>query len=204
MIDCQKTFELYCLANRLKDVVRTGWKRWAVERERVESIAEHVYGSIMLAVAIISNSDIKNLDVQKVVTMLALHETEEILIGDLTYMDKEYKNKRQMGEEAVAKIFAGCDNSESFLKLIAEYNQNQTNEAKFAHMCDHMEGILQAYLYKDNFNYKKMDASLLKDEFVKTQWKNGERRAEKLFLKHDKHEFTAEFKQLIDWLESKE
>ena len=51
-----------------------------MERERVESIAEHVYGSIMLAVAIISNSDIKNLDVQKVVTMLALHETEKDLL----------------------------------------------------------------------------------------------------------------------------
>ena len=43
--------DFYVLCNKLKNVVRTGWKDWHVNRERVESIAEHVYGVQMLAVS---------------------------------------------------------------------------------------------------------------------------------------------------------
>ena len=45
-----KVLECYALCNSLKKVVRTGWKDWHVNRERVESIAEHVYGVQMLAI----------------------------------------------------------------------------------------------------------------------------------------------------------
>ena len=31
--------------------IRTGWKDWNVKRERIESVAEHVYGVQMLAIA---------------------------------------------------------------------------------------------------------------------------------------------------------
>ena len=42
----------YVLCNKLKDVVRTGWKDWNVKRERKESVAEHIYSTQMLAIAI--------------------------------------------------------------------------------------------------------------------------------------------------------
>ena len=41
--------ELYNLCITLKDKVRTGWIDWNVKRERVESVAEHIYGTLMLA-----------------------------------------------------------------------------------------------------------------------------------------------------------
>ena len=41
----------YVTCNKLKDVVRTGWKDWGVKRFRIESIAEHIYGVQMLAIA---------------------------------------------------------------------------------------------------------------------------------------------------------
>ena len=44
----------YVLCNKLKDVVRTGWKDWNVKRERIESVAEHVFGVQMLAIAMYS------------------------------------------------------------------------------------------------------------------------------------------------------
>lgn len=47
----QKVLNYYILCNKLKDIVRTGWKDWNVQRERIESIAEHVYGVQMLAIA---------------------------------------------------------------------------------------------------------------------------------------------------------
>lgn len=44
----------YVLCNKLKDVIRTGWKDWNVKRERVESVAEHVFGTQSLAIAMCS------------------------------------------------------------------------------------------------------------------------------------------------------
>lgn len=39
----QKVLNYYVICNRLKDVIRTGWKDWNVKRDRIESVAEHIY-----------------------------------------------------------------------------------------------------------------------------------------------------------------
>lgn len=39
----KRVIDYYVLCNKLKDVVRTGWKYWNVQRERVESVAEHIF-----------------------------------------------------------------------------------------------------------------------------------------------------------------
>ena len=35
--------DYYVLCNKLKHIIRTGWKDWHVNRERIESVAEHVF-----------------------------------------------------------------------------------------------------------------------------------------------------------------
>ena len=39
------------LCNKLKNVIRKGWKDWHVKKERLESVAEHIFGVQMLAIA---------------------------------------------------------------------------------------------------------------------------------------------------------
>ena len=43
----ENVLNFYILCNKLKNVVRTGWKDWHVERERLESVAEHIYSAQM-------------------------------------------------------------------------------------------------------------------------------------------------------------
>ena len=47
----QKVLNYYVICNRLKDVIRTGWNDWNVKRDRIESVAEHIYSVQMLAIA---------------------------------------------------------------------------------------------------------------------------------------------------------
>ena len=54
----ENVIRYYVLCNKLKSVIRTGWKDWHVNRERVESIAEHVFGVQMSAIAMKSASGI--------------------------------------------------------------------------------------------------------------------------------------------------
>ena len=77
----ENVIRYYVLCNKLKNVIRTGWKDWHVDRERIESVAEHIFGVQMLAIAMNSEYEY-NVDISKVIMMLAVHELEEILIGD--------------------------------------------------------------------------------------------------------------------------
>lgn len=89
----KNVLKYYVFCNTLKDVVRTGWKDWKVKRERLESIAEHIYGVQMLAIAMKSEYDY-DVNIEKVLKMLAVHETEEIVIGDLTFFDINREEKK--------------------------------------------------------------------------------------------------------------
>ena len=92
--------EFYLLATELKDKIRRGWKIWNIDRERVESVAEHIYGTCILAISIDSEFEL-DIDIYKVVMMIVLHEIEEIKIGDLTPFDKVTKEeKRKIGKQA--------------------------------------------------------------------------------------------------------
>ena len=50
----KNVIEYYVLCNKLKNVIRKGWRDWNVSKERLESVAEHVYGVQMLAIAMYS------------------------------------------------------------------------------------------------------------------------------------------------------
>lgn len=82
--------------------------------------------------------------------MLALHETEEIIIGDITPYDNENKQKiKQNGQKAVLAIFKNLIAKDVFFKLVHDFDERKTKEAIFAHKCDKLEADLQARLYSD-------------------------------------------------------
>jgi putative hydrolase of HD superfamily len=144
-----EALKFYLLATKLKDIIREGRKKWHVDRERVESVAEHIYGTCMLAIAIQSEFE-EAVDIEKVIMMLIIHELEEIEIGDLTPFDKvSAEEKLTEGRKAVEKILGNLLQKEKYLALTDEFNTNSTPEAKFAKMCDKLEAELQAKNYEE-------------------------------------------------------
>lgn len=140
--------EFYVLCNKLKDVVKTGWKDWGVKRYRVESVAEHIYGVQMLAIAMWSEYRY-DIDISKVITMIAVHEMEETIIGDLTCFQKTREEKQRLGHEAVVAIFKKLSNADEIKSLIFEFDERKTPEAQFAYFCDKLEGDIQSKLYDE-------------------------------------------------------
>jgi putative hydrolase of HD superfamily len=63
----------YVLCNKLKNVIRTGWKHWEVKKDRLESVAEHIFGVQMLAIAMKSEYQY-DIDIMKVIFLIAIHE----------------------------------------------------------------------------------------------------------------------------------
>ncbi|MBO5884682.1 MAG: HD domain-containing protein, partial [Clostridia bacterium] len=138
----------YLLTSKLKDVIRSGWKMWNVKKERLESVAEHVYGTCMLAIAVWSET-LPPVNLAEVLMTLAIHETEEVVIGDLTPFDKGYEDKKIKGQAAIKDVFKDLMAKEVFETLITNFDNQSTPEAIFAYKCDKLECDLQAKMYDE-------------------------------------------------------
>lgn len=144
----KNVIEYYVLCNKLKNVIRKGWIDWNVSKERLESVAEHVYGVQMLAIAMYSEYNY-DIDIKKVLMMLSIHELEEIMIGDLTLFDISKEEKLRLGHEAVEKVLSSLTSKEKLKEIILEFDERKTEEAKFAYFCDKLEADLQAKIYSE-------------------------------------------------------
>ena len=142
----ENVIKYYVMCNKLKNVIRTGCKIWNVERERVESVAEHIFGVQMLAIAMKSEYEY-DIDIMKVVFMLAVHELGEIVIGDLTMFEISKEEKAKREKEAVHKILCGLLDGKEIENLFTEFDSHSTKEAMFAYQCDKLECDLQSKLY---------------------------------------------------------
>lgn len=142
----ENVINYYVTCNKLKDVLRTGWLRWNVKRERIESVAEHVYGVLMLAIAMKSEYQY-DIDIMKVILMLAVHELSETIVGDLVQFDITPEEKIQKEHEAVHKILEPLMDGQKIEKLIEEFDKRETKEALFAFQCDKLEADIQCKLY---------------------------------------------------------
>lgn len=180
-----KVLDFYLLTNTLKDKIRSGVELWHISKDRLESVAEHVYGVSMLAIALDSEYDF-DIDIKKTVLMLTIHELEECYIGDLTPFDNITKEEKiAKGELAVSQILDGLVKKEEYLSLTKEYNTKKTKEAIFASNCDKLEMLLQMKIYEESGYsdlYRKENAHLLTNEWVKELIDNGASTISDLFF----------------------
>lgn len=159
----------YVICNKLKNIIRTGWKDWNVKKERLESVAEHIFGTQMLAIAMKSEYQY-DVDIMKVIFMLAIHELGETIIGDLTQFQISKEEKIKIEHDAVKEILSNLLEEKQIEELFLEFDSHKTKEAIFAYQCDKLECDLQSKLYDEegcvDLNHqegnKTMDNKLVK------------------------------------------
>ena len=171
----QNVINYYVICNRLKNVIRTGWKDWNVQRTRIESVAEHIFGVQMLALAMKSEYQY-DVDIMKVIFMLAVHELGETIIGDLTQFQISKEEKEKLEHEAVHKILGNLLDGKQIEELFLEFDSHNTKEAMFAYQCDKLECDLQCKLSDEEgcVDLNKQDGNTtMKNPLVEKLLKNG-------------------------------
>ena len=158
----------YLITNKLKQKIRTGWQELGISNKRLESVAEHIYGCLMLAIAIDSEYNL-NLDMYKVLKMISLHELEETIMKDYTIRDNISKEEKiKQGKECVEIITKGMIKQNEIIDLLDEFNGHLTKESIFCYHIDKIECNFQAKIYDLNgeFNLEKAieDAKFYKNE----------------------------------------
>ncbi len=150
--------KFYLTANKLKNVIRTGWQELEVSSDRLESVAEHIYGCLILAIGLESEYKL-DLDMLKVFKMLTLKELKKVNLKETTTRD--YLNENHQEESliaSIAKITEGLIKAEEIKTLMQEYDLKQSKEAKFAYQVSKLEADLQAKIYDLN-GYMPLDVA---------------------------------------------
>ncbi len=144
----QNIINFYISANKLKEVIRTGWKEVKISAKRIESVAEHIYGCLTLTIALKSEYHLE-IDINKVFFMTILKELEKIdLEKEYIPTNKLSKEQRQAKAlEKIREITKNLTNQEELMTLVKEFQEGITKEAKFTNCVSKIESDLQAKIY---------------------------------------------------------
>lgn len=198
----------YLIATSLKYKIRCGWdeNHWNINSNRLESIAEHVYGVCILAISLNSQFNF-DIDINKTLKMLLLHEIGETIIGDITPFDNiTTKEKAEIEHKAMRKVLEGLYEADEIYALLLEFDEGQTNEARFAYLCDKLEADIQAKVYQDKGYQRSLDDQEGNVAFnspkINRMIENGASTAFDIWYEWDKSKFENDpvFKYLLDFI----
>lgn len=165
---------------KLKSIIRTGWIKRNVALDYCESDSTHTMQMFAFASAYFRIYQPKNIDFNKVMEMILIHELGEVLAGDIPEGDKKHITKHEIEERCIRDAFAGLQNEQYFIDLWLEFEERQSEEAKLVYMIDKLDPVLKADFLDDEL--KRDD---LFDDFYIYEEKRGtfkDTELEKLFV----------------------
>jgi putative hydrolase of HD superfamily len=172
----QALLELAQFAARLKSVPRTGWLDRGVEPLRVESVADHSFGTALLAwaCAVQRRAEGAALDPERVLKLALIHDLAEAETGDATpydpaaipgehdpaarrafletrhRRDPDRRASKRAEEDAVMRALLDALPSAPQSELAAlwdELSLGTSGEARFVKQIDRLETFLQSRCY---------------------------------------------------------
>lgn len=204
----KNAMRFYLLATQLKYKIRSGWNEthWDIKKERLESIAEHVYGTCILAISIYSEFEY-DVDLNKVLKMLVIHELGECIIGDITPFDHVSKEEKlEIEHKAFKEVVGDLVLKEELNSLIFEFDERKTNEAIFAYYCDKLEADIQAKVYQDMGCQKSLENQennvVFQNNRAKQMIENGAKTAFDIWYEWDKSIYSKDetFSKLLEYV----
>ncbi len=155
-----KDMEFIVEIDKMKNIIR---QTTLVGGSRRENDAEHSWHIATMAFTLEEYIDIE-VDVNRVIKMLLIHDLVEIYAGDTFCYDIEgNKDKAEREKESADKIFSmiSGDKALEFRKLWEEFEERKSNDALFAASMDRIEPLLSNYYSNGGtwtkYNIKKSD-----------------------------------------------
>lgn len=141
------------IAANLKTVPRQGWID-KLSIKNPESVADHTYSMAIIGMVL---SDSQKYNTEKILKMVLLHDLAESITGDLTPEQKSKEEKLILENETIEKILKNLPENlqKQYQNIWNEYQENNSEEAKFVHQIDKLEMALQAKIYSEKNNSSK-------------------------------------------------
>lgn len=130
--------------DKMKNLYR---QTYVLGENRKENDAEHSWHIALMAFLLAEYSN-NSIDAAKVAKMLLIHDVVEIDAGDTyCYDEKGYTTKADREEKAAQRIFGLLpdDQKKEYYDLWREFENSNTNEARFAAVMDRLQPLLLNY-----------------------------------------------------------
>jgi putative hydrolase of HD superfamily len=128
--------------DKLKYILR---KTKLLNSDRNENDAEHSWHLSLMAIVLAEHTNFP-VDLLKVIKMLLIHDIVEIDAGDTFIYDTQKSHDNTTEEREAAKRIFGLlpdHQADEMIAIWEEFEERQTNEAKFARAMDRFEPLLQ-------------------------------------------------------------
>ncbi len=168
-------FDFYYKATELKDLLRQGAIQWNIDKKRRESVAEHTYGCMLLAISLQAELKI-DVDMEKTLEMLAIHELEELFIGDITPLNNTEKaDLTSKARKHIYELVKNLNSCDRLMNLTDEFNAQLSSDAKFAKAVDKLECVLEFKKYQDlgQVSLSHLKPEMLENKKLKTFVESG-------------------------------
>lgn len=139
----EKQIDFIIEVDKIKNIIR---KTKIFDSSKYENDAEHSW-TICLMASIFREYANFEINIERVMLMLLIHDIVEIDAGD-TFLYSENRNSVIEKEERAAKRICSIlptDQADFYYNLWLEFEYRETNDAKFAAVFDRFEPILQNY-----------------------------------------------------------
>ena len=160
--------EIFVFENvSLHDRIRENQLYWGAKSERLESILEHIYGCLVLAVGIESEYGY-HIDYSKLYKMLLIHETDE---------------------NTLSKLSGG----QTLINLLNEFKSNNTLESEYANNIKLLESDMQVKIYDldGKYDFDSLPSNdVTKSDEVKEIITNGANSVFDIYYEFDKKKFN--------------
>lgn len=152
-----KDIEFIVELDKMKTILR---QTSIIGDDRREDDAQHSW-HISLMAMVLSEYSNEKIDLFKTIKMLLIHDLVEIHVGDTFCYDEQANiGKREREEESIEKIAKSLSGNKGkeIKKLWIEFENMETQEAKFAAAMDRLQPMLSNY-NNDGGTWKKFNIS---------------------------------------------
>ncbi|MEM1537972.1 MAG: HD domain-containing protein [Thermoproteota archaeon] len=156
----EKLHQFLKIVGRMKVIKRAGWVSHA-GIDRPESVADHSFRCAVLAMCI---GDLMNINTEKLIRMLLLHDVQEAITGDYDLFAKkemginEVESRERVAIKDVLSLLPD-ELKARYLSLWEEFKDGITTEAILANDLDKIEAVMQALEYEEaGYDPRKLKA----------------------------------------------
>lgn len=132
----------------LKRLYRQGWLKRGIEPGHSESVADHSFGTAMLALLLAGRKPFEHLDRDRAMRIALVHELGEVYAGDITPVDGvSAEDKHERERASLERVLGALDGADELTALWQEFEDGSSAEARFVRELDRLEMGLQAAAY---------------------------------------------------------
>ena len=148
ILKLKKILKVFLTLQWAKELPRQGFIAMGFKRNEADSVAAHSFSTALLSYFLakqLQKEGVK-IDPDKVLKMGLMHDIGETIVGDVGTFVKGMAGGvfKNIEEEGVKALVEGLDFKDEIIKLVSEYNDRETLEARVVKVADNLDALAQA------------------------------------------------------------